>query len=314
MRLRSAAVLAMLVVATACGDAAPEPRARPTDEDASAAGEGAGRTYDRHFVFMSFEGDSAFVVPWIMRTVERPEGLERQAHGWLDRGGRWEAFYAESWETPLTRAPARILPHGSLKLIVRENDVVDGIVFEEGPRRLELALGGSRAIWTGPRGGTVELTDGAAYLADQRVDGVVLHMARASAGQEPAGGDWAFLMSGDSLQLVLAADVEHGGDREPVYRGWAELDGEEMQWPAIRLEWTQRQAFPPARRDVPVAWRITSDGGRFDGVVRARSSELVAGEGSGPLRPVRALLEVTGSVSLDAGTFPVHGLLVHERR
>jgi len=309
---RACAVLAW-ACAVACGDSVPEPTDGPVGGGADESDPALSSSYDRHFVFMSFAGDSAFVVPWLMRAVERPGAVEREARGWLDRGGRWEAFYEERWEAPPTRAPARVLPRGSLKLMVREGDAVDGILFEEGPRRLEIALGSSRAIWTGPRGGTVELVEGAAYLADQRVDGVVLHMARASAGSA-AGGDWAFLMSGDSLQVVLAAEIEHGSEAQPVYRGWADLDGEEVQWPAVRLDWSQTQAFPPARRDVPVAWRITTADGAIEGALRARSSDLSAGEGSGPLRPVRALFEVAGSVSLGGNSFPVQGLLVHERR
>lgn len=313
--VRRAVRVVGLLCAAACGDSVPEPPSRPTGEAPVESDPAQARAYDRHFVFMSFAGDSALVVPWLMRTVERPGAVDREARGWLDRGGRWEAFYAERWEAPPTRSPDRVLPHGNLKLMVREGDAVDGIIFEEGPRRLEIALGSSRAIWTGPRGGAVELVEGAAYLADQRVDGLVLHMARASVGSAPTGGDWAFLMSGDSLQIVLAADIEHGGEVEPVYRGWAELDGEEIQWPAIRLDWSQTQAFPPARRDVPVSWRVTTTNRAIEGALRARSSDIAAGEGSGPLRPVRALFEVAGNVSLgDAGSFPVHGLLVHERR
>ena len=75
-----------------------------------------------------------------------------------------------------------MLPFGNMKLLVQEGDVVDGIIFEDGVRRLELALGDVQASWGGPRGETIELVEGAAYLSDERVEGLILHLARASAG------------------------------------------------------------------------------------------------------------------------------------
>jgi hypothetical protein len=44
------------------------------------------------------------------------------------------------------------------------------------------------------------------------VEGTVLNMSRAAGDEAVPGGDWAFLLSGDSAHFVLAADAEHGGD------------------------------------------------------------------------------------------------------
>jgi hypothetical protein len=191
---------------------------------------------------------------------------------------------------------------------------VDALVFDEGPRGLEITLGSTQANWTGPRGEAIELVEGAAYLSDQRVDGLILDMARGWARGSRPGGDWALLTSGDSLQLVLAADTEHGGDAEPVYRAWALHFEEQLQWPEVRVDWLETQAFPPARRDVPVSWRISSADGRIEGRLEVRSAEIQAREGQGPLLPVLALFEVEGQISSEEGRFPVRGLLVHERR
>lgn len=175
-------------------------------------------------------------------------------------------------------------------------------------------LGEATAHWVGPRGEAFALLDGAAYLADQRVEGMVLDMSRASGADAPPGGDWAFLLSGDSARFVLAADAEHGGEAEPLYRGWAEVEDAQLQWPELRVDWRETQAFPPARRDVPVAWRIWSTDGLLEAELRALSAEIDAGVGPGPLLPVRALFEVAGEMSTVEGTFEVQGLLVHERR
>lgn len=272
------------------------------------------RTYERSFVFATEIGDSTFLVPWLLKTVESPDSVRREATGWLARGGVWEQFYSERWTTPATRAPARVLPHGSLSFVVREGDAIDGIVFEEGLRNLELVLGDVLANWVGSKGETIEVLRGAAYLSEQRVEGAVLDMARASGEGVSPGGDWAFLVSGDSVHVVIAAEEEHGGEAEPGYRGWGELGESVMQWPEVQVEWSETQGFPPARRDVPVGWRLRSPDGLIVGELRAVSADIRPGEGPGPLLPVRALFEVVGEVSTVEGRFDVRGLLVHERR
>lgn len=310
----SAALVASLLLA-ACGESAPQPPAELRGSDPAAAiAAGQVPTYERSFVFAGFAGDSILLVPWIMTTSARPDSVVREAHGWLGRRGTWDAFYTDHWTTPLTRAPSRILPHGAMRLLVQEDDVIDGIIFGDGERRLELALGEVDATWGGPRGETIELVEGVAFLGDQRVEGVVAQLARASAGSAAPGGDWGLLVSGDSMRLVLAADVEHGGEAEPVYRGYADMGSEEHLSTEVRVTWTTTEAFPPARRDVPVAWRLSTEDGSLRGELRAVSSDIRAGTGPGPLLPVRALYEVAGEVSTPDGAYPVQGVLVHERR
>ncbi len=272
------------------------------------------RVYERNFVFASLNGDSLFLVPWMMETVETQDTVMREARAWLARGGIWDAFYSERWETPPTRSPGLVLPYGNLRIMVRDGDAIDGIMFEDGERSLELILGDVETSWTGARGGSFEVLTGAAYLADQRVDGMILDVARASAGGVPPGGDWAFLMSGDSVHFVFAGDSEYGGEAEPIYRAWAGFPDKELQWPEVRIDWERAEAFPPARRDIPVAWSLWSSDGLIEGALEAVSAEIQPGEGPGPLLPVRALFEVSGEISTVDGVFPVRGLLVHERR
>lgn len=305
----------LVVFVSGCGDAEQSVPAGPEGRPAPAEnGNFTRRVYERNFVFASLEGDSVFIVPWMMQTVEEPDSVMREARAWLTRGGVWDGFFAERWYTPPTRSPERLLPHLGLQLLVRDDDAIDGVLYEEGPRSLEIILGEAAATWTGARGGSFQVLAGSAYLVDQRVDGMVLDMARASGGGQPTGGDWAFLLSGDSAQFVLAADSEHGGEVPPLYRGWGRYDESDMQWPEVRVDWDRREAFPPARRDVPVEWRVWSSDGSIEADLEAVSAEMQPGEGPGLLLPVRALFEVIGEVSTAEGVFPVHGILVHERR
>jgi hypothetical protein len=307
--------VALLTLASSCADAEPEPAGGAEGTPvAEADGNFTQRMYERNFVFASLDGDSVFIVPWMMQTVESPDTVMRDAWAWLARGGVWDRFFAERWWTPPTRSAGQVLPHGNLRFLVRDGDAIDGILFEEPPRSLELILGEVEASWTGARGGSFEVLTGAAYLGDQRIDGMVLDMARASIGTTPPGGDWAFLLSGDSARFVLAADSEYGGEAEPIYRAWADLPEEELQWPEVRVDWQRAEAFPPARRDIPVAWLIWSADGLIEGELEAVSAEIQPGPGPGPLLPVRALFEVVGDITTIDGTYSVRGILVHERR
>ncbi|MDX1645525.1 MAG: hypothetical protein R3304_00165 [Longimicrobiales bacterium] len=304
-----------LLLSLGCGDPqepssqGSDPRMPPVEE-----GDFVESVYERNFVFASLEQDSVFIVPWLMETTEMPDSVLREAEGWIARGGVWDRFYAERWWTPPTRAPGRILPYPGLGILVSDEGAVDGIVFEDPPRSLEIILGEGGTPWTGARGGSFQVLEGSAYLADQRIDGRVLDMARATAGDRSAGGDWAFLLAGDSAHFVLAADEEHGGETEPRYRAWGTLGEENVQWPEVRLAWSRTEAFPPARRDVPVEWDVSSSDGSMQGALEALSAEIQPGDGPGPLLPVRALYEVVGELSTADGTFPVHGIVVHQRR
>jgi hypothetical protein len=164
------------------------------------------------------------------------------------------------------------------------------------------------------RGGAYEVLSGTAFLAEQQVDGLVLDMARASAGPGAPGGDWAFLLTQGGAFFVLAADEEHRGDADPTYRGWGDDEGSEMQWADVRVTWARTEAFPPSRRDVPVEWRIETEDGGLSGDLEAVSAELQPGEGPGPLLPVRGLYVVAGELATERGRFRVRGILVHERR
>jgi hypothetical protein len=305
----------LLAVATACGS--PDAADSPSPDDGALATTPErvlDRVYERGFAFLNQVDDSLLLVPWLLRTETHADSIQREARGWLARGGDWEPFYSERWLTPPTRAPERILPYLNLNLLVREGDLIDGLIFQDGPRNLEVLMGDVLATWVGPTGETMDLMEGAAYLAEERIDGFVLDVSRSWALDGPGAGDWAFLISGDSVLIAMAGDIEHELDREPVYRAWIQRGSQELLWPEVRVSWSERQGFPPARRDVPTAWSITSVDGTFGGTLESVSSELEAGEGPGPLLPVRALIEVRGVLSADGGSFPVRGLILHQRR
>lgn len=299
----------------ACGPSEPAPArsSRATGGD-SAPGNFRGRIYERNFVFETLTGDSAFLVPWLMSARMRPGGVDRHVRGALARGPTWETFYDETWTTPPSRVPWRIIPHGSLRLMVGEGDAVEDILFSEGPRQLELELSGGPLIeWTGARGQSYRLVDAAVYIAAQKVEGIALDMSRVHGADEQAQGDWAFLVSGDSLQVVLENPAADAPGTQGAWRGWARLDFRDLQWPSLTLDWGEVRAFQPARQDVPVSWTIASQEDEVSGVLQVQSAQIQAGEGTGPLLPVDALFLVSGTLRVEGGEYPVRGLFRHTR-
>ena len=206
------------------------------------------------------------------------------------RGGTWDAFYAEEWTTPPTQAPERVLPYGNLSLLVREGDVVDGIVYEDGARSLEFVLGevmragGARGRDVRPRRGRGLPVGRTRRRADP---------ARGPSLGRPAppGGDWALLCPGTPCAW-LAADTEHGGTRSrSIGCGRA---SETLDASGPSFTWTGRRPrrFPgPTRR---AGLEAVVDDGTFDGELDGVSPTCEPGVGPGPLLPVRALFEVAG--------------------
>lgn len=271
-----------------------------------------GRSYERHIIFLTTRGDSTLVVPWSFTARTRPGAVDRTLKGWLARSGTWDPFFSETWEDPPSRAPWRILPRGPARIIVGQGNRLERIYFEEGPKRLEVVLGRLLVEWTGPRAQTFRIHEGVTVLSSGQLSGVVLDLARARTSDDPPLGDWAFLISGDSLQVVLEDQAGSSGPHGGAYSGWARVEFSDRQWQNLQLAWSETRAFEPSRRDVPMRWKIHSQAG-IEGTLAAVSPFLEAGGGEGPVLPVDALYQVSGTLSLDGREFPVQGMIRHTR-
>ena len=80
------------------------------------------------------------------------------------------------------------------------------------------------------------------------------------------------------------------------------------------MDWSETRAFERARREVPVRWRFAGGGGEMAAELVAGAAHIEAGEGEGPLLPVDALFEVSGTVRIADATYPVRGLVRHQQR
>jgi hypothetical protein len=274
------------------------------------------RSYERHIVFLTFQGDSTLVVPMFFRTDTKPEGVEREIKGWLARSYTWDPFFSEEWTDPPNTTPWKIIPRGPVRLVVGQGDALETILFQEGGRNLEMNLGELLVEWSGQQAQTFRVHEASIVLSDRTVEGHLLDMSRAWAEGDRPSGDWGILLSGDSLQAVMEdldpASAATGG--RFTFR--ARVSFLDRQWRDVRFMWSEVRAFEEARRDVPMGWEIETDEGDLTGTLTSTASFLAVaeGEGEGPLLPVDGLFQVSGTLILDGGEYPVRGFISHQQR
>ncbi len=277
-----------------------------------------GTLYERDVAFLGHEADSLVAAPFVFSASVQQSHVLRGVRSWLLRDGSWDPYHQTEWQSDPTRTPWRILPHGPVGLIVGLEDALEGIVFDEGPRQLDLRLGTGPDPWSGPLGESVSLRDGELEISGVAIPGMVLELSRTWQSAEYPPGDWFFLASGDSLGIVLLDAGPPGA--EPRYRGWARTPAGDVQWPEIDVDPAETRPFEPARREVPSRWILRSapagddDSTDFTADVVTVSWQLRAESGDGPLLPVAGILRVRGQVSI-GGQPPVavEGLVRHRQ-
>ncbi len=285
-----------------------EPTATTSDNE-EAPRTAVGSTYRRTVVFMETSPDSSLFVPWDFVNRVEAEGIRRSTRGWLGRAGEWRMFVEEDWTTEPTRAPWRIVPRGSARLVVGLGDALAELYFREGLRDLSVRPGEVVAQWSGQRGETFRLLTGTAVLAGVETQGLVLDAFTARTTEADEFTELALLTGDDGFQLVIA-DVEGVGP----YRAWARTDSESYSWTEVEVVWQETRTFERARRDVPVVWRIESTDPVLSGEFEALSSHLHTLEGTGALLPVFGVYEVGGYVDLESGRIEVAGFLRYFQR
>lgn len=350
----SATLLMVLLLAWGCADEAPTPSetARVDSVARESAPAETARIYERVLAFTTLEGgapvagagptlgtpaegleppatdeapeaegveppaDTMLVVPIFFRARTTPDGVLRTIRGRVGRGATWESFAEEEWLAPRSRTPWRIVPRGPVRLVVGDGGALETVIFRDPPRVLELDLGEPLVEWTGPGGSTFRLEASSVLLGSRTFGGITLDMTRGQDAADGLPGDWAFLVSGDSLQLVLESPTQAPPAADSNFRAFGRVDFRRLQWPEVTVDWTESRAYEPARRDVPGAWRFQSTGPRgpdVSGSFSSRSAQLTAGSGEGPVLPVDALFIVSGSILLEGSEYPVQGIYRHRR-
>jgi hypothetical protein len=193
-----------------------------------------------------------------------------------------------------------------MDLVVDLGGTLQRILFAEGQRQLEVVIDEGMSDWSGNRGETFRVHQGAAVFGDQRVEGIVLDMNRARFRDGPEPGEWMFLAGPGRLAILVESP---GGS--PAYTAWGRRGEEEFRWPEVDVIWSAVRSFEEARRDVPVQWEIQSLDGDLHLTLASAGMRLQAGTGEGPVLPVDGLFQVTGLVVLDGDSLEVRGLVRH---
>lgn len=274
-----------------------------------------GRTWERSLVFIGGPADSLLIVPTAFEARARPGGVDRSIRAWLHRSATWESFLDESWQTPETSSPWRLLPRPSMRLVVGQNDAIVRLIHETEARSLEVELLDTRAEWSASTNEALALSDARLRLSSAELDGVVFDLNRARETADGPAGDFTVLVSGDSLQVVLHTPLVHDIDVDSVpaepWGGFVRANFRTIPVTDAVIDWTERQAFYEARRDVPRGWAISSAQAGLWVSLRVQTALLAAGDGPGPRYPVDGLFSVTGRVVLEGLEYPVSGLYRH---
>ena len=307
-------VLAMgTALAAACTGGAPDSESPGAEGDRGPAGAATagtavapGTLYLRTVAFIETTSDSALLVPWDFENRIEADGVHRSIRGWLRRAGQWRLFMEDDWVTEPTRTPWRIVPRGPARLVVGLQDALEEIYYREGVRDLSMRMGETVVEWSGQRGATYRLLEGAVRLADVETTGLVLDAFAVRADGREDSAELGLLTAGDALQLVIA-NLEGPGR----YRAWSRQGARELFWPDVEVAWEETRSVERARRDVPVLWRIESADGRLEGQFEAVSSHVQLHDGEGAILPVLVVYEVAGQITIDGEQVAVSGFLRH---
>jgi len=303
-----------------CGERTPDPGIADTSgavdtlQDAAAVGP-RGERYERVFAFVSAGTDSVLVVPWEFLTERRGALDLHERRLRLGRPAGWEQLALDVDTTGHVPGPARILPGRRIRILVGENGAIEVLESRDPNRAIALDIGVPLAQWSGPGTEGIRFHRALLQMADTTASGFLLDLNRS--WQDPAQerGDWIFVQGGDGFQLALseAGEIARSPDMTR-FRGWGRISVRDVQWGALRADWSEVRAFERARRDIPVAWQIETADDELSGTLEAVSSHLRAGEGEGPLLPVDAFHLVRGSFTFEGDTFEVTGIARHRRR
>lgn len=309
LRLARAGLLVASLVA--CADPA-DPTPAGADADSVRV---ARPLYTREYVFVGERADAPLVVPFAFRASDTGSALERTARGWLAHAATWDPFLTEAWSTPRASGVWRIVPRGPLSLVADGPLDLSALWFEHGDRRLRLDLRAPLSGWTQGDDARYRFRDARLQLGPESVPGTVvegLRIRRPPTGRARDDDDWLFLVSGDSLRLLVAE--ASGGERSARRTLAGAIRGEaESWWDDAQVRWVEMRPLEEARRDVPLRWSFSVPAAGIHGEVVALGYNIQLGEERGGQRAVELRYTVEGWVEIDGARSPVIGTIRHNQ-
>mgnify|MGYP001120441628 CR=1 FL=1 len=328
MRAATTGIFFALVLAVpACDDGGGGPP--PAQESAPDFGPTA--AYNRRLLFLGPGGELPAAAVFDFAALSDSIGIRRGARARLGDAEAWRGVMDAGWEMEPMREPWRLVPHGSLTLMVGETGELAALVFRDSiPARLEL---GQALAEHSPDVGT-QLVLRTARLTRNGEDlaGIVLDVqlgravSAALAERDAVSRTAGDTVAGDSLAPSPTPIALPGAEAlllndEGYYAVLATASGGSLAWirseersdvrPGARLEPT---AWSPAEDtvQVPTAWRIVSADGLLNGELTARSFDGNTLRGTGSLEALSYAL-VTGWIEDRTARRDVFGLVRHVR-
>ena len=111
--------------------------------------------------------------------------------------------------------------------------------------------------------------------------------------------------------MVVQAPLQEG--EETSFQGWGWDGRQETVWPDLRVSWSERRPFEPARRDIPSLLALRSPDAELEGVLRVLSVQLETRDGPGPVLPVDGIMDVEGILTIRGRELSVRGVLRHRQ-
>ena len=312
-----------VLLGAACENGPPWGDGDTPQAEVTAADFGPTAAYDRRLIFLGAGGTLPTAAIFDFVALSDSIGIRRGARGRVVDGAGWRVLMDAGWEMEPMREPWRLVPHGSLKLLVGDGGDLAALLYRDSAT-IRLQLGATLAEHS-PDVGTQLVLRSARLLADDdSVPGILLdaqlgravnpsvvtRAAGATGGADPATpiarpGAEALLLDNAGYYVVLAG--ASGGSL-----AWVRSAGQNDVRPGARLEPTAWSDADEAGVQVPAAWRIVSVDGELAGELTARSTDRVALEGSGDLEALSYAL-VTGWIEDRQARRDVFGLVRHVR-
>src|SRR5690606_11016948 len=98
-------------------------------------------SYERRFAFVAGAQAAPIVAFYDFATLYDGVRILRTARGWFREDQRWNAFLNETWASEPIRAPWRLVPHGTFRIVAGEDEDVEVLIQRGAESETRLAAG-----------------------------------------------------------------------------------------------------------------------------------------------------------------------------
>lgn len=284
-------------------------------------------SYERRFAFVAGAQAAPIVAFYDFATLYDGVRILRTARGWFREDQRWNAFLNETWASDPIRAPWRLVPHGTFRIVAGEDEDVDVLIQRGAQSETRLEAGTPLAVASPDHGVQLGLRLAELQVGAERFAGAVLdaQIARVPAPEHRLRApDPATATAGP--ETVVAANG--ADDSTAVHEPFAELfvtDGARLYLAVSRSPvgesylWIRDDSVEHTLEGGTVVsaglagrWRIVAPREDLTGELESLGPALNPAD-VGPFAGLAEVFLVRGSVQLATERFPVFGLLWRSR-